>query len=272
MLSPERKYTLRKHLASASLFALAGYSALIAPPALAIAFTAAAGLGFACLRAPLLEIKGMPHSPAQPDPRHPELSADLADIARRAGVPMPMIRDDENIRLAAVDGNCHFIVGRGFYRFDGLPEGFALDRGMRRGFAGHEIAHIANGDLRGSAAGAAGFAAMAMLSLASLVDWHNIPAYAPLGLALFLAHRCRSRQREFLADLRGAQLSGEAAGLKRFFARTSETERGLDRPSTSPLLGRLYYLAARHPSPAARLRALERAEPAARPAPRPLTA
>jgi heat shock protein HtpX len=155
----------------------------------------------------------------------PELEAAVADLARRAEVPVPrlyLIPSEQPNAFATGRDPSHAAVA--------VTQGllFQLPEDEVRGVLAHEFAHIKNRDILVStiAAMVAG-AVSAVASILQFSMWFggSDEDDSPLGLlgtlaaiivapiAAMLLQLAVSRQREYLADATGAQLLGHAAPL-----------------------------------------------------------
>ena len=155
----------------------------------------------------------------------PDLRADVAELATRAGVPMPRL-----YLIPSPQPNA-FATGRNpQHAAIAVTEGLLahLPRDQVKGVVAHEMAHIANRDILVSsiAAMVAGaIAAIANVLQFSLLFGGGDDDDSPLGwlgmiatlifapLAATLLQLGVSRQREYLADATGAQLLGRAEPL-----------------------------------------------------------
>ncbi len=157
-------------------------------------------------------------------PDHP-LHAMTARLARRAGLPMPKVyvipnpspnafatgRNPEHAAVAATEGILRL-----------LPEA------ELEGVIAHELAHVKHRDILISSVAAT--IAAAIMVLANMAQWAAIfgggsrdregaNPIALLGMAILaplaagLIQAAISRQREFAADRRGAEIAGSPAGL-----------------------------------------------------------
>jgi heat shock protein HtpX len=155
----------------------------------------------------------------------PELEEIAADLARRAGVPMPrlyLIGSEQPNAFATGRNPAHAAVAV----TDGLLNHLPAEE--VRGVLAHEFAHISNRDILVSsiAAMVAGaVSAIATVMQFSLLFGGGDDDESPLGLigtlvaiivapiAATLLQLGVSRQREYLADATGAKLLGHAAPL-----------------------------------------------------------
>ena len=172
-------------------------------------------------------------------PEHaPELYGMVADLARRANLPMPRVyvipedapnafatgRNPENAAVAFTEGILH-----------------DLDREELEGVAAHELAHIKNRDILLStiAASLAG-AIMYLAQMAQFAAFFGaygrdddeegggggllgiIVAAIVAPIAATLLQMAVSRSREYLADATGARIAGTPAGLANALHRLDE--------------------------------------------------
>ncbi|HUO71052.1 MAG TPA: M48 family metalloprotease [Solirubrobacteraceae bacterium] len=155
----------------------------------------------------------------------PELEQTVADLARRAEVPVPrlyLIPSDQPNAFATGRNPSHAAVA--------VTEGLLTLLPMRevRGVLAHEFAHIKNRDILISSIAA--MVAGAVCAIATVLQFSMLfggsdDDDSPLGLigtlaaiivapiAATLLQLGVSRQREYLADATGAQLLGRAAPL-----------------------------------------------------------
>jgi heat shock protein HtpX len=155
----------------------------------------------------------------------PELEAAVADLARRAVVPVPrlyLIPSDQPNAFATGRDPSHAAVA--------VTEGllFQLPEDEVKGVLAHEFGHIKNRDILVSTIAA--MIAGAVSAVASILQFSMLfggsdEDDSPLGLlgtlaaiivapiAAMVLQLAVSRQREYLADATGAQLLGHAAPL-----------------------------------------------------------
>jgi heat shock protein HtpX len=210
-----------------------------------------------------------------------ELRRVVADLALRAGLPMP--------RLYIIPGEAPnaFATGRSPEKgVVAVTEGLLrlLDRRELRGVIAHELGHIKNRDtlvmtVVGALAGGLGLLAdMALFS--SLFGGGSdeegesggagggLLAVLLAPLAALLIQSSISRSREFLADEEGARLSGDplalASALRKLEAWSREAPVGRATPATAHLFivnpfagGGLVRLFSTHPSTGRRVERLE---------------
>lgn len=214
----------------------------------------------------------------------PELHADVAELALKAGLPMPkvyLIPDDAPNAFATGRNPQHGVVA--------FSEGILrlLPRRELRGVIAHELAHIAHRDIL-IATVAAGLASAVSL-LANIFQWSALfglgsqdeegpsplaalvfALVAPLGAGLI--QMAISRSREFLADEGGARLTGDPEGLALALERLERLSGAIEpgptaEPASASLMiasplrgsGLLSWFSTHPPIPqrAARLRALQ---------------
>lgn len=155
------------------------------------------------------------------DPRLAWLEDDVAELAQRAGIPMPRVFIVPNERSPNA-----FATGRSPDRgvvavTAGLLE--VLDRRQIRGVLAHELGHIAHRDTLISAVAATMGAAVSMLGRMAFWFGGNReeggnPIVALLmmllaPLAAMIIQMSISRTREYAADRRAAALTGDPQGL-----------------------------------------------------------
>lgn len=201
----------------------------------------------------------------------PQLHATVAELARRAGLPMPKVYViEENAPNAFATGRnpAHAAVAV----TTGLLQ--ALDASELRGVIAHELAHVRHRDILISTISATMAGAISALANFALLfggrDENGRPAnpVASIALALLapmaaaLIQMAISRAREFEADRGGAEISGDpralASALRRIEAAvhgTAPFEAAEEHPATAQMmilnplsgaaLGRLF---ATHPS------------------------
>ena len=180
-------------------------------------------------------VRAVPISPREAS----DLYSDLAELSRRAGLSAC-----PRLWWLGTPGINAFAAGQG----DGA--GIAVSDGVFRtlsrqelvGVLAHEVAHIAAGDTRLMTVGIVllrvtqVFAMLGLLLSFLLVSLTGDPEFAPVWLTLMLAvatpavavlHLALSRNREFAADLRAAQLTGDAIGLARALERIDMSRREL---------------------------------------------
>lgn len=166
-------------------------------------------------------------SRAQEIPEHanPRLHAIVADLARRADIPKPrvyLIPEDQPNAFATGRNPEHGVVA--------VTEGIVrlLSERELRGVLAHEISHIKNRDILVSSVAAV--LATAISSIANMLQWgmmfgggrddeEGSNPLAALALAIVapiaatLVQYGISRQREYMADERGARISGDPESL-----------------------------------------------------------
>ena len=208
----------------------------------------------------------------------PELFALVAELARRAGLPMPavyLIDTDQPNAFATgrSPSRAAVAVTRGILR--------ALSREELAGVIAHELAHIKHRDtltmtIAATLAGAVGFLAnfAFILPMGGNSENRPHPVLAILlailsPLAAMLVQMAISRTREFAADREGAAICGEprwlAAALQRIeaLARARPLPSAEANPASAPLFiinplhgGGLAGLFRTHPPTEARISAL----------------
>lgn len=218
----------------------------------------------------------------------PELEQEVADLARRAGLPMP------RVYLIPDDAMNAFATGRtpekGVVAFtEGLLR--CLPRRELRGVIAHELAHIQHRDIllatvAAGLAGALGLLAHALQFGALFGGSSDEDAPHPMAGLLFvlvapimasLLQFAISRSREYHADARAAQLTGDPEGLALALHRLGASQ-GLFPPGptaqpataslmiASPFAGGLGRWFSTHPplsARIARLRAMQTSHPSA---------
>jgi len=209
----------------------------------------------------------------------PDFHALIAELAQRAGIPMPRVyvmdndqpnafatgRDPQHAAVAATTGLLH-----------------SLSREELAGVMAHEIAHIRNRDtlimtVTATLAGAIGMLANFALFFGGSSDNRNNPLGIVGSLAIMilapvaamLVQMAISRSREYAADHAGAEICGEPAWLATALQRISRNaeripnEQAEHNPATAhlfiinPLHGRgMDSLFSTHPSTENRVAAL----------------
>ena len=246
-----------------------------------IALVVAAGMNLFAYRNSDKMVLSM-HGAQEVDPRSaPDLYAMVAELARRANLPMPRIYIMDNPQPNAFatgrnPQNAAVAVTTGLMR--------ALDRNEIAGVIAHELAHIANRDtlimtITATIAGAISMLGnVAMFSGLSgnrdnnngfgLIGTMAMVILAPI--AALLVQMAISRTREYAADNLGAQISGEplalASALNKIagIAHMVPNETAEHQPATAhlfiinPLSGaRMDNLFATHPATENRIAALQ---------------
>jgi len=166
----------------------------------------------------------------------PQLHADVAELAARAGLPKPtiyLIPDDALNAFATGRDPAHGVVA--------FTEGILqrMPRRELRGVIAHELSHIKHRDILVAtvAAGLAGAVSLlanvfqwgAFLGMGSNSDEEGTSPWAALAFALLapigatLIQLGISRSREFLADEGAARLTGDPEGLAMALERLSRT-------------------------------------------------
>ena len=206
---------------------------------------------------------------------HPRLAVIVADLAGRAGMPMP------ELYVAPTAQPNAFATGRNpRHAAVCVTQGALdlLDDEEIRGVLAHELSHVANRDiLIGSIAAAI---AMALTLVARVAMWGTLFGGGrgrrgnPIGLlamallaplAALVMQMAISRSREFEADRSGADLLGSGEALARALDRIDATARAVPMPVdpahatayiVNPLAGRRVAFAqlfATHPPTAERI-------------------
>jgi heat shock protein HtpX len=206
---------------------------------------------------------------------HPRLAVIVADLAGRAGMPMP------ELYVAPTAQPNAFATGRNpRHAAVCVTQGALdlLDDEELRGVLAHELSHVANRDiLIGSIAAAI---AMALTLVARVAMWGTLFGGGrgrrgnPIGLlamallaplAALVMQMAISRSREFEADRSGADLLGSGEALARALDRIDATARAVPMPVdpahatayiVNPLAGRRVAFAqlfATHPPTAERI-------------------
>lgn len=182
-------------------------------------------------------------SGAQPisDPRLAWLEDDVAELAAKADMPMPRVYIVPNERSPNA-----FATGRTPERgvvavTAGLLQ--ALDRRQIKGVLAHELGHIKHRDTLINAVAATMGAAISMLG--RMAFWfggnreNNNPVIGLLmmllaPLAAMLIQMSISRTREYAADARAAQLTGDPEGLAQALERISGVGRQVPMHTGTP--------------------------------------
>ncbi len=161
--------------------------------------------------------------PLEPDAA-PELHADVAELAERAGLPMPRL-----YRIASEQPNA-FATGRSpAHAAVAVTDGLVanLPRAEVRGVLAHELAHVKNRDVLVTTIAAMIGAAISAVANFLQFSWlfGGDEEESPLGIvgtiaailiapiAAMILQLSVSRQREYLADATAAQLLGEGRPL-----------------------------------------------------------
>lgn len=191
-------------------------------------------------------------------PEHvPELYGMVADLARRADLPMPKVYVvPEPVPNAFATGRdpAHAAVA--------FTEGIldTLDRAELEGVAAHELAHIRNRDiLIGTVAATMAGAIMYVAQMAQFAAFFGggyrqndegegggilglLLAAIVAPLAAVLLQMAVSRSREYLADATGARIAGGPEGLANALARMDRASRNARLGSASEATAHMYIV------------------------------
>ncbi|KSB87985.1 protease [Caulobacter vibrioides] len=222
-----------------ALFVGAGYM-IGGPTGMLIAFVLAAGMNvFSYWNADKIVLRA--YGAVEVDESHPEplvrnYARDVADLAQRAGLPMPRVcvidsdqpnafatgRNPENAAVAATTGLLAM-----------------LDRDEIRGVMAHELAHVKNRDtltMTVTATIAGAISALANFAFffggsredderpGGIIGAIALAILAPI--AAMLVQMAISRSREYEADRVGAQIAGDNRGLARALEKIDAYARG----------------------------------------------
>ncbi|PVM90182.1 zinc metalloprotease HtpX [Caulobacter endophyticus] len=222
-----------------ALFVGAGYM-IGGPTGMLVAFVLAAGMNvFSYWNADKIVLRA--YGAVEVDESHPEplvrsYARDVADLAQRAGLPMPRVciidsdqpnafatgRNPENAAVAATTGLLAM-----------------LDRDEIRGVMAHELAHVKNRDtltmtvtatIAGAISALANFAFFFSGSRedderpGGIIGAIALAILAPI--AAMLVQMAISRSREYEADRVGAQIAGDNQGLARALEKIDAYARG----------------------------------------------
>ena len=184
---------------------------------------------------------------------HPTLHADVAELAARQGLPMPrlfVVPDEAPNAFATGRDPKHGVVA--------FTEGLlrTLPRRELRGVIAHELAHIRHRDIL-VATVAAGLAGAVSL-LANVVQWGALlggsqqdeEGGSPMGGLLFalvapllasVIQFAISRNREYMADARAAEATGDPEGLALALERLGRLQEVIEpgptaQPATASLM------------------------------------
>ena len=222
-----------------ALFVGAGYM-IGGPTGMLIAFVLAAGMNvFSYWNADKIVLRA--YGAVEVDESHPEplvrnYARDVADLAQRAGLPMPRVciidsdqpnafatgRNPQNAAVAATTGLLAM-----------------LDRDEIRGVMAHELAHVKNRDtltMTVTATIAGAISALANFAFffggsredderpGGIIGAIALAILAPI--AAMLVQMAISRSREYEADRVGAQIAGDNRGLARALEKIDAYARG----------------------------------------------
>lgn len=185
----------------------------------------------------------------------PELFRLVQQLAQRAQLPMP------RVYMIAEDAPNAFATGRDpQHAAVAVTEGIVrlLDRDELAGVLGHELGHVQNRDtlIMTVAATLAG----ALSHLASMAMWGSLlggrssddeESGSVLGgilgivvapIAASLIQMAISRSREFLADARGAQISGQPLALASALRKIDTWSQQIPMHAGSPATGHLFII------------------------------
>ncbi len=228
----------------------------------------------------LMRYRAQEVSPAEA----PDLHRLVAELAERAGLPMPRVFVIPEQALNA------FATGRSpKHAVVAVTEGLlrTLEWDELAGVLGHELAHIKHWDMLSGTLAAA--CAGAIMMIASIARWGAIfggfgrgsdrggnplamlavAVFAPLAAVLVQA--AISRSREFDADRRGAEIAGGPQGLMRALTKLDQAAGRIPMSNPAPATENLFIVNplrgqgalrwfSTHPSTADRVAALSRLE------------
>ena len=222
-----------------ALFVGAGYM-IGGPTGMLIAFVLAAGMNvFSYWNADKIVLRA--YGAVEVDESHPEplvrnYARDVADLAQRAGLPMPRvcIIDSEQPNAFATGRNPEYAA---VAATTGLLA--MLDRDEIRGVMAHELAHVKNRDtltMTVTATIAGAISALANFAFffggsredderpGGIIGAIALAILAPI--AAMLVQMAISRSREYEADRVGAQIAGDNRGLARALEKIDAYARG----------------------------------------------
>lgn len=172
---------------------------------------------------------------AQPAPENSRYYQIVAELVRRAGLPMPKICMIENAQPNA------FATGRNpenaaVCATTGLLE--ALNEREIAGVMAHELAHVQNRDTLTMTLTATLAGAIGMLGNLAMFGGHRENRHPLLGivvmilapLAAMLVQMAISRTREYSADAGGAAISGDPEALASALAKIERMAQGIRNP------------------------------------------
>lgn len=183
----------------------------------------------------------------------PEYHAIVADLANRAGMPMPKLYVTPDAQPNAFatgrnPGHAAVAVTEGILRICSWDE--------LRGVLAHEISHVGNRDILISSVAAA--IAMAITFVARMAAWStlftggdreggpNIVEVVALAIlapvAAGLLQMALSRSREYEADRSGARLIGDGEPLARALQKLESASQQIPMPTARPEMAGMYIM------------------------------